>query len=396
MSFWYKCWAAWVAKTSATTIPPALDRQQHQISTLKQQLFLAEQQIEMITMDQDSSTLPTIIERMQQNWADHLTDLQLGIIYCFPFSHECFLYHSSEQYPGKPTFTFLQQFLLRKSIQADEQEIIQYPVPCSEQFFSAKLIAKNHNRLIWRIYMTRSRELYPCQKLQDTDQSLSSALQYWLNLHDTQQYIIEKERREFAAELHDSIAQILGFLRLKSAQLHQTCKNDTKYHDLLECSHELANYTHYAYQQTRDLITASRLIHQELDFSVALKKIIDEFSTQSAIDFELDNRVSHFNISAKHSMQLVYIIRESLSNIVRHSQATSARIHVDKQQEKLSIYIDDNGIGIHPENRRSDSFGLEIMHERAERIGAELRIIPNHPQGTTVVIQLDSSALKDM
>ncbi|GAA5002379.1 hypothetical protein GCM10023206_05280 [Acinetobacter puyangensis] len=358
-------------------------------------LFLAEQQIQLIIMDQESIALPQIIQQLQQSWARQCHDRQLFIVYCYPFSHECFLYHAPEDYLGGTELKFLQQLLLRKSIQADQNQIIQQAIPYSDQLFSAKMIAKNHNRFIWRIYLTETAQ-FDQHSFEPVDRCLTLGLQQWLNIYDRQQAVLEQERREFAAELHDSIAQVLGFLRLKSAQLHQSCKSNPQYHALLECTHELANYTHYAYQQTRDLITASRLIHQDLDFSSALKKIIDEFSRQSAIDFELDNRVPHLNITAKQSIQLIYIIRESLSNIVRHSQATHARIYIEQQKQgDLKIYIHDDGIGMALKNKRSDSFGLEIMQERAERIGASLKIMPRHPHGTTVLVQLDACPPKE-
>ncbi|OEY96988.1 hypothetical protein BJI46_11380 [Acinetobacter qingfengensis] len=362
---------------------------------ISQALFLSQQQIQLITMDHDWLSLPQIIQNLQQSWIKKAHLPQLFIVCCYPFSHECVLYHAPDQYLGRPELKRLQQLLLKKSIQADQQEITQSILHC-KQSFTACLIAKNHNRLIWRVYLYDDMPVQTQSCLEYTDQCLQQGLQQWLTIYDKQQVTLEQERRDFAAELHDSIAQILGFLRLKSAQLHQTCKNQQNYHDLLEPSHELANYTHYAYQQTRDLITASRLIHQDLDFSNSLKNIIAEFSRQSAIDFELDNRLGHLNITAKQSMQLIYIIRESLSNIVRHSQATHARIFIEKSSSEIvNIDIHDNGIGIQLHQKRSDSFGLEIMQERAERIGAILNIKNNNPHGTTISIQLNTLTIKD-
>ena len=140
----------------------------------------------------------------------------------------------------------------------------------------------------------------------------------------------------------------------------------------------------------RELITDSRLTYQELDFFTALKKIIAEFEHQSSVAFELDNRVPQLKVSARQSVQLLYIIRESLSNVVRHAHASTAVISVKRNfTQQLHIQITDNGRGIQAGRKRPDSFGLEIMQERAERIGAVLSIRPNQPCGTCVELILD-------
>jgi nitrate/nitrite-specific signal transduction histidine kinase len=120
---------------------------------------------------------------------------------------------------------------------------------------------------------------------------------------------------------------------------------------------------------------------------------IKEFEHQSAIVFELDNRLPLNMLSPQQSMQMLYIVRESLSNIVRHSHATHARVVLLlKTSSLIHIHIEDNGTGIDPEAARSDSFGLQIMKERADRIGATL-MINNRPEGgTRVDLSLDLEA----
>lgn len=54
---------------------------------------------------------------------------------------------------------------------------------------------------------------------------------------------------------------------------------------------------------------------------------------------------------------------------MRHAHASYAKVTLEIQVSHLHICISDNGQGIRPELKRKDSFGLEIMQERAERIG---------------------------
>jgi len=129
---------------------------------------------------------------------------------------------------------------------------------------------------------------------------------------------------------------------------------------------------------------------QSESLSQGVTNSVREFEQQSAIVFELDNRLPANLLPPKQSIQILYIIRESLSNIVRHSHASHARVRlILKDPRKLHIQVEDNGTGIDFAAARSDSFGLQIMHERAERVGAKLQISQRHDGGTLVQLDMD-------
>lgn len=305
-------------------------------------------------------------------------------VLCYPFSQECFIYHALAS--GLPVgfIRKIKQILLPLSSQMGSEHRIE-PVYIDGQ--PSNLLFIGQDFTVWRLYYNVDKNVHLPPLFTILDDAIRLGFQ---DRNQQQRYIqevLEQERKAFSAELHDSIAQILGFLRIKSSQLHQKCKQPP-YKELIEHTEEIANYTHYAYQQVRELITASRLAYQELDFIVALRKVIEEFEQQSSIVFELDHPVHQVNIQPKQSIQVLYIVRESLSNIVRHSHASYADIGLDIQNNLLNIRISDNGQGIRPALKRKDSFGLEIMQERAERIGAELKIYPEKPQGTCVHLTL--------
>ncbi len=161
------------------------------------------------------------------------------------------------------------------------------------------------------------------------------------------------------------------------------CQNP-EYEALQSMTEDLAIQTQNAYRQTRELITSSRLAMQSDNLAQAIVNSITEFEQQSAIVFELDNRIPAKLLDAKESTQVLYIVRESLCNIVRHSHASHARVILRQRQESLQILIEDNGSGIDADAARPDSFGQQIMQERAKRIGGRLTI-SNRPQGGTRV-----------
>ncbi|OAL83115.1 sensor histidine kinase [Acinetobacter terrae] len=363
---------------------------EQQQMALQFQLYCTENIITLSQMKNLSTGLPGFLQRLKQEFPQQGIP-EYGLVLCYPFTQECFIFHALEQSLTPADVVQIRHHLLGLS------SSICMTTPKQQHSLEmgrhqAKLLLMGHEFVVWRLYFFQSSvQQHLLSYLRLLDDSMQRGLEYREQQQHDVQATLQKERREFSADLHDSIAQILGFLRIKSAQLHQQCKNQSQYSALLEPTEELATYTHYAYQQTRDLITASRLAYQELDFLSALKKVIQEFERQSSIAFVLDNRVSRLTVSASQSVQLLYIIRESLSNIVRHSHASTAHICLEnKIQQQLNIHVMDDGRGINSQLKRYDSFGLEIMQERAERIGATLEIRKNMPQGTCVSIRLET------
>ena len=81
--------------------------------------------------------------------------------------------------------------------------------------------------------------------------------------------------------------------------------------------------------------------------------------------------------------QLVATVTEGLSNVVRHADATSADVRVERLTDGLSLRISDNGVGIPDEPKRSG--GLSNMMWRAVELGGSCTVSPNDPAGTQLL-----------
>jgi signal transduction histidine kinase len=79
------------------------------------------------------------------------------------------------------------------------------------------------------------------------------------------------------------------------------------------------------------------------------------------------------------------IAQESLNNIVKHSQATEASIHLTVEGEQARLRIRDNGRGFRLEGA-SSGLGLGTMRERAQIIGASLELVSEPGQGTEITV----------
>jgi signal transduction histidine kinase len=78
---------------------------------------------------------------------------------------------------------------------------------------------------------------------------------------------------------------------------------------------------------------------------------------------------------------LLAVLREALSNVVRHARATSVRVMVSVEAGDITILVVDDGVGIPADAKRS---GLENLSDRAQRRGGTFQTRPNDPRGTLV------------
>ncbi|KAA0874435.1 sensor histidine kinase [Nitrincola tapanii] len=198
----------------------------------------------------------------------------------------------------------------------------------------------------------------------------------------------DEERRCHAAELHDSLAQMLAYLRLRTSRLQNqrpTCPVAEQ--ALVD---DIAQHTRHAYRLTRELISQTRIGLECPSLHAALMELVAEFENQSALVFELDDRALTQHPDARITRHLLMIAREALYNTLRHAQASHVRIQLlPLAPQGLHLSIEDNGQGLHAREPRADSFGLQIMRERAEKIGAQLHLGAGQSGGTRLDLYLN-------
>lgn len=91
--------------------------------------------------------------------------------------------------------------------------------------------------------------------------------------------------------------------------------------------------------------------------------------------------------------EIYQIVREAIANACRHSRAERIEAEIEYRPTELRIVVRDNGCGIDAEkllHKRNELWGLQEMRERAEQIGARLRILSRVTLGTEVVLQVPS------
>lgn len=202
--------------------------------------------------------------------------------------------------------------------------------------------------------------------------------------------VIAETRRNHESvtrELHDSVAQQLGYLSLTAATLEKRhiAGNPQNQSQRIR---EIRSGLEQVQRQVREIIAGVRLSLDAPSLSQALEASMREYGRRSSILFELDNRVADSILSQEVAMQILQIAREAMANIVRHSHAQFASVSLLRLDDRVEVTIRDNGKGIGEQPDEDDHYGLMIMQERARTIGATLDIASTLGKGTTLTVNL--------
>ena len=203
-------------------------------------------------------------------------------------------------------------------------------------------------------------------------------------------FAVAQERLHIAHEMHDGIAQVLGYVNTKvQAATEYIRRGETG--EGLEQLQQLAKAAREAYSDVRESIVDLRTLPGPArSFHDVLQEYIDRWQEQTGITIWLtmDPEVT---LPPGNELQLVRIIQESLANVRKHSRATSATIDLCRRDGKLRLAIADNGVGFTQGTLGRGvfpRFGLSTMRERAESIGATFAVESTPGSGTSVFVDI--------
>ena len=193
---------------------------------------------------------------------------------------------------------------------------------------------------------------------------------------ESRQLAVLQERNLIAQGLHDSIAQTLAFLNLQVQMLESALQSGSS--DLAgENLQFIKSGVQECYEDVRELLLNFRTKIARRDFAEAADELIERFHRQTGIATNIDWIGDQGPpLSSDQQLQCIFILQESLSNIRKHAQADQVNIEIDNGRDFV-MTITDNGRGFdaeHLERLPGNHVGLNIMHERAGRIRAELKL----------------------
>lgn len=203
-----------------------------------------------------------------------------------------------------------------------------------------------------------------------------------------EQLATTRERVRLSRDLHDTLAHTLAGLVVQMNAIDTLMDVDAP-----AAKHELGKAqltARHGLKETRAAISDLRAnIVEELGLGGALQRQCDVLQqrTGAQVTFEMCGPEPQLNKDQGET--LFRIAQEAMNNIERHAQAKQVCVKLDVCAG-MSIVITDDGIGFDVREMDDDRFGMRGMRERAEMIGAHLRVDSASGHGTTVTVTLPS------
>lgn len=207
-----------------------------------------------------------------------------------------------------------------------------------------------------------------------------------------QRAIIE-ERERIARELHDGLAQLLGYVNTKAMAVRLLLKK----RQMKAANEHLLQLEEAARELFIDVREAILGLKASGQAGVGLPTMLNEYAAQFSrlsslpVQVEIAPEAASVQLAAEAELQLLRIVQEALTNVRKHAAATGVRICMQRQDGTLELLVSDDGCGFDPAHICADHpvhFGLNTMRERAEAIGAELQVDSRPGGGTRVRVRL--------
>jgi signal transduction histidine kinase len=188
------------------------------------------------------------------------------------------------------------------------------------------------------------------------------------------------ERTRIAREIHDALGHTLTNL-----QMQLTVAQEFKHQDLPLVFESIDSARELTDACIEDVSHAIRTMRQHhFDFNGAVVDLVEK-NTQH--DLSIHNRVDLPELPLQISHHLYCIIKEGITNIRKHANASLVKLLGWIEDRKIILLIEDNGCGFDPQSV-SNGFGLTGIAERVELLGGKLEIQSDPDRGTTLQVTI--------
>ena len=234
--------------------------------------------------------------------------------------------------------------------------------------------------------LTRSSEL---RLLEAVSEQLAVAIENAKLYEQVQDAAIVEERERIAREMHDGLAQVLGYMNTQVLALRRLLQ-DNATDKAMQLLGEMQEAVQQVYADVREGILGLRSSPgNSMGLPVALEEYLERYRSMASFEVQLEVSAAARNVRLPHAceVQLIRVIQEALSNTRKHAQASRATVNLSRSDGQLRVEVSDNGIGFDPSMRPNTGwprFGLQTMRERVEAIGGTFEMKSAPGQGTTV------------
>lgn len=196
-----------------------------------------------------------------------------------------------------------------------------------------------------------------------------------------------EDRGRIGRDLHDCVLQSLYAIGLSLERSRRLTSN---------VSRARRSSGNQAVDQLNTLIQdIRRMIHgleyggvEEFDLASELRVLVDTYSQVGKLQIVLELQPAALEVlTGEEEREILNIVREALSNCVRHARAGRATITLQARGSRVRLAIGDDGVGFDSNKSQFAGYGLANMAVRAKKLGGQLMIRSQIGQGTHIVAE---------
>jgi len=193
----------------------------------------------------------------------------------------------------------------------------------------------------------------------------------------------ENTFRQVSDELHDNVGQLLSSAKILLAV------TERKITDPPESLGTAADTLSRAMQELRALSKSlNKEWLQRFNLVDNLRAEADRINMSRSIVVDVRADEQQLPVPAEAQVMLFRIVQEALQNCLKHAGASSVNVHINSDEDKITILVRDNGKGFAPEDGRPAGLGLLNMRHRTLLLGGDIQWQAAPGQGTMVTICL--------
>ena len=195
------------------------------------------------------------------------------------------------------------------------------------------------------------------------------------------------ERERIARDLHDLIGHTFSVITLKAELAGKLVDKD-----LLRAKDEikqLENISRDALKQVREVVTGFRTSDLNNEFAHA------KFTLESN-DINFQYQFEDIEIDDNTNKELAIILKELITNILKHAHASKVSATLSKMKDRITLEVQDNGVGIKADEKSKKGFGLRGIGERVEKLKGTFSISAESStagKGSTFTVSVPEESL---
>lgn len=223
------------------------------------------------------------------------------------------------------------------------------------------------------------------------EEELQASRQQLRELNAFLQRVREKERTHIARELHDELGQVLSGLHMDVDWLKRRLPaEDGPEAGKIVAMTELIDS---ALGTVRRISTDLRpAVLDDLGLEAAVEWLIDGLHSRTGIACQLQFDLDDGLLEEPIATAAFRLVQESLTNIVRHAQASQVQVSLGVADGELRLLVRDNGVGFDVDTHRPSSFGLLGMRERVLALNGGFQVDSQPGAGTSVIVSIPLDA----